>query len=332
MNKTKQKKEIIIYKGERSEIKIKALLEDETIWLSQKQMANIFKVDVRTVNEHLQNIFSTGELNKNSVIRKFRTTASDGKKYQTQFYNLDVIISVGYRVNSKKATQFRVWATRILRGHILDGYTINENVLSGQAQSLRKLQKTINFLNDKVKKKQLVGQEKEILGLLSDYSRTLSILEKYDKNKLDKIKGRKESFTLGYKHCLNIIKSVKKDLIFKKEATDIFGNEIDHGFEAVINNLYQTFNKKNLYFGIEPKASHLFYFIIKDHPFSDGNKRIGSFLFVYFLDKNNYLYKKKGGVKISDSALTALALLVAESRPGEKDVMISLIENLTLDK
>ncbi len=332
MDKIKQKKEIIIYKGGRTEVKIKALLEDETVWLSQKQMANIFKVDVRTVNEHLQNIFSTKELNKNLVIRKFRITASDGKKYQTQFYKLDAIISVGYRVNSKKATQFRIWATKVLRSHILDGYTMNENVLSSQTENLRKLQKTINFLNDKVRKKQLVGQEKEILGLLSDYSKTLSILEKYDKNKLNTVEGGQEGFVLKYNHCLKIIESVKKDLISKKEASEIFGNEIDHGLEAVINNLYQTFNKNKLYIGIEAKASRLFYFIIKDHPFSDGNKRIGAFLFVYFLDKNNYLYKKKGGVKISDSALTALALLVAESQPGEKEIMINLIENLILDK
>jgi prophage maintenance system killer protein len=236
------------------------------------------------------------------------------------------------RQNSKKATQFRVWATKVLRSHILDGYTINEDVLSGQSESFKKLQRTLNFLNSKSRKKQLVGQEKEILGLLSDYSKTLSILEKYDNNKLDKIKGRKESFVLEYRHCLSVIKSVKKDLISKKEATNIFGNEINCGLEAVINNLFQTFNRKKLYSGIESKASHLFYFIIKDHPFSDGNKRIGSFLFVYFLDKNNYLYKKKGGVKISDSALTALALLVAESHPREKEVMVSLIENLILDK
>ncbi|MFW5888110.1 MAG: RhuM family protein [Patescibacteria group bacterium] len=332
MTKDYNKKQVIIYKEEEKEVKAEAFLEDETIWLSQKQMAEIFDVDVRTVNEHLKNIFDSGELSKSSVIRKFRITASDGKKYQTQFYNLDAIISVGYRVNSKKATHFRIWATGVLRDHILKGYTINDQVLVNQAENFKKLQETISFLQNKIGKEQLFGQEQEILNLLSDYSRTLSILEKYDKNQLAKVKGKKEKFGFDYNYCRNIIKNIKQELMEKKQASEFFGQESGHGLESVINGIYQTFGGKELYPNIESKSSHLLYFIIKDHPFVDGNKRIGSLLFVHFLDKNNYLYKKSGERKISDNALTALALLVAESDPKEKEVMINLIENLLVAK
>jgi prophage maintenance system killer protein len=331
-----KRKHVVIYKAAKSEIKVEALLKNETIWLSQKQMANVFNVDVRTVNEHLKNIFNSGELNKNSTIRKFRIVRKEGKRNvarEVEFYNLDAIISVGYRVNSKKATQFRIWATGVLRDHILKGYTINDRVLINQADNFRKLQETISFLQEKTKRSRLVGQEQEIMNLLAEYSHTLTILEKYDKGRLNKIKGKKPSFVLDYSSCSYIIGNIKKELVAKKEASEFFGKEAqERKLEGVINGLYQTFGQKELYPGIESKASHLLYFIIKDHPFIDGNKRISSFLFVYFLDANNYLYHKSGERKISDNALTALALLVAESDPQEKDTLISLIENLIKTK
>jgi prophage maintenance system killer protein len=332
MTKDYNKKQVIIYQEDKKDIKVEAFLWEETIWLTQDQIAKLFGIDRSVITKHLRNIFDSQELEKHSVCAKIAHTASDGKKYQTQFYNLDAIISVGYRVNSKKATHFRVWATGVLRDHILKGYTINDQVLVNQAENFKKLQETISFLQNKIKKDQLAGQEQEILNLLSDYSRTLSILEKYDKNQLTKVKGKKEKFGFDYSYCRNIIKNIKQELMEKEQASEFFGQESGHGLESVINGIYQTFGGKELYPNIESKSSHLLYFIIKDHPFVDGNKRIGSLLFVHFLDKNNYLYKKSGERKISDNALTALALLVAESDPKEKEVMINLIENLLVAK
>ena len=174
----------------------------------------------------------------------------------------------------------------------------------------------------------LAGQEREIINLLADYSHTLTLLEQYDKNKLSSAKGSLGKFVLTYKDCAKIISELKKELVSKKEAGNIFGHETGHGFESVVKNLYQTFGGKELYQTIENKAAHLLYLTIKDHPFTDGNKRVGSFLFVYFLDRNNYLYRGTGEKKINDNALTALALLVAESDPQEKEQMIALITQL----
>ena len=226
---------------------------------------------------------------------------------------------------------FRIWATSVLKKYLLQGYAVNEKRLLEARNKFNELQTTISFLQKQVDKKQLRGQEKEILHLLADYSKTLSILEKYDKNKFKKLKGKKDSSVLEYKNCFEIIAELKKNLIAKKEAGDIFGMERSSAFESVVKNLYQTFGGKELYKNLEEKSAHLLYLTIKDHPFSDGNKRIGSFLFIYFLDKNNYLYRKSGEKKINDNALVALALLIAESNPKEKDVLIKIIINLLND-
>jgi len=329
MVKKEQKKgEIIIFQTSPKEVSLEVHLEKESVWLSLNQIAELFGTDKSGISRHIKNIFTERELKKNSVVAKIATTASDGKTYGIDYYNLDMIISVGYRVNSKRATQFRVWATDVLKRHIVDGYTINESRILEARENLKKLQATIEFLKKKAGAKMLQGQEKEILNLLADYSKTLTILEQYDKNKLKEAKSEKASFELKYENCLDIISELKKELIGKKEAGDIFGNERGEASRGIIGNLYQTFGKKELYGDLSTKASHLLYLIIKDHPFSDGNKRIGAFLFVYFLDKNNYLYREIGEKKINDNALAALALLVAESDPKEKDQMIALITQL----
>jgi len=320
--------EIIIYKPSKNEVELMVRFEDEMIWLSLKQIAKLFDRDKSVISRHLQNIFKEKELFKNSVVAKIATTAVDGKTYQIEFYSLDAILSVGYRVNSQRATQFRIWATRILKNYLSQGYAINEKRLLEAQNKFNQLQETINFLQKKSKAKLLKGQEKEILNLLTDYSKTLSLLEKYDKNKLKTEKGKKAKFILEYQSCLNIISELKNNLITKKEAGDIFGNEVSHKFESIAKNLYQTFDGKELYQSVEIKAAHLLYLTIMDHPFVDGNKRISSFSFVYFLDKNNYLYRKGGEKKINDNALTALALLIAESDPKEKEQMIALITQL----
>jgi hypothetical protein len=328
IDKKQNKGEIIIYQSKDGEAVLEVNLQKETVWLSLDQIATIFNRDKSVISRHIRNIFQEKELNKSSVVAKIATTAADGKTYQIDYYNLDMILSVGYRVNSKCATQFRIWATKILKHHILQGYTINEKRLLETRQKFEELQNAIIFLQKKSQKKELQGQEKEILNLLSDYSKTFSILEQYDKGKFKKTKGKKAKFILKYHDCSEIISELKKQLMLRKEASKFFANEIDKKLEAIVKNLYQTFDSKELYPGIQEKAAHLLYFIIKDHPFIDGNKRSASFLFVYFLDKNNYLYSKTGRRKINDNGLTALALLIAQSDPKEKDVLIKIIINL----
>jgi len=326
-----KKGEIVIYKAKEGS-KLNVYLERETVWLSQKHMAELFDKDVRTINEHIKNIFKEGELKENSVIRNFRITAADGKTYKTNFYNLDVIISVGYRVKSLRGTQFRIWATKVLKQHLMKLIKSKKERLSElKAQSqLGELQKVILFLEENSKHKLLAGQGQEILNLLANYSKTLTLLEQYDNEKLKLIKNTKEKFVLEYSNAKQIIKEIKKELIAKKETSDLFGQDNGDKLKGIIGNIYQTFNKKALYSSLEEKAAHLLYFIIKDHPFVGGNKRIGSFLFVYFLDKNNYLYKDGYEKKINDNALTALALLIAIGDPKEKDTMIKIITNLLM--
>ena len=243
-------------------------------------------------------------------------------------YNLDMIISVGYRVNSARATQFRIWATTVLKKYLLQGYAVNEKRLIEAKEKFNELQTAISFLQEKSQKELLSVQAGEILNLLSSYAKTLTILEQYDKGQLKETKGGKTKFILTYEQCLQIIKELKKELVTKNEAGDLFGSERDGSFEGIIRGLYQTFGGKELYPSIEDKASHLLYFIIKDHPFSDGNKRSAAFLFVYFLDKTGFLFKKSGERKINDNALVALALLVAESEPKEKETMVKIIKNI----
>jgi len=324
-----KKGEILIYKSKNGPL-LDVRLEQETVWLTQKQMTELFNKGVPTINEHIKNIFKEKELNETSVIRNFRITAPDGKTYKTNFYNLDVIISVGYRVKSKNGTQFRIWATKTLKQHLIKGYTINEKRLLQAQNHFKELQGAITFLQEKSKHELLTGQEQEILNLLANYSKTFTLLEQYDKEELILVKKGKGKFVLEYEKIRNVIDEVKKGLAAKKEAGDLFGQENGDKFKAILGNIYQTFGGKELYPSLEEKAAHFLYFTIKDHPFVDGNKRTGSFLFVYFLDKNDYLYRESGEKKINDNALTALALLIAVSDPKEKEKMIKIITNLLI--
>jgi len=324
------KGEIVIYKSKEGP-KLEVRLEEETVWLSQKQMALLFDKGVSTINEHIKNIYKEGELEEKPTIRKFRIVQNEGSRNverKIDFYNLDVIISVGYRVKSLRGTQFRIWATKTLKEHLIKGYTINEKRLLKAHTQLKELQETISFLHEKSKNKLFLGQEQEILNLLTNYSKTLSLLDQYDKEKLSLIKKTKGNFVLKYEDAIQVIDKIKKELIAKKEASDLFGKENSNRFKGILESIYQTFDKKELYHSLEVKAAHLLYFIIKDHPFVDGNKRIASFLFVYFLDKNNFLYHKTGEKKINDNALTTLALLIAISNPKDKEKIIKITTNL----
>ena len=323
-----KKGEIVIYKTSKNEVELRVRFEGETVWLTQKQISLLFDIQRSAITKHLNNIFKSGELDENSVSSILEHTAEDGKTYKTKFYNLDAIISTGYRVNSKRATQFRMWATKTLKTYLINGYVVSKKRLLEAQDKFKELQSTIVFLQKKSKHELLSGQELEILDLLANYSKTLTLLEQYDTEKLQLVQRGKGKFVLDYTVASKIILKLKEELSVKKEASDLFGQEYGEKFKAVLGNILQVFNGTELYPSLEEKASHLLYFIIKDHPFIDGNKRIGSFLFVYFLDKNNFLYKETGEKKINDNALVALAILVAVSDPKDKDVMIRIISNL----
>lgn len=322
------KGKIVIYQTSKNEVELEVRLEKETVWLDAHQIAEVFDIDRTVIVKHIHNIYNTGELKEKPTCAKIAQVAADGKLRKMNIYNLDMIISVGYRVNSQRATQFRIWATKTLKNHLVRGYTINEKRLLKARGNLKQLQESIAFLEEKSKHELLEGQAQEILSLLSAYSKSLSILEQYDKGKLTKKEKGRAKFVLDIDNCKRIIKNLKQNLIAKKEASELFGQENSGRFEGIIKGLYQTFGGKEVYKSTEEKAANLLYLIIKDHPFLDGNKRIASIVFVYFLERNNYLHKKSGERKINDNALTALALLLAISDPKEKETMINIITNL----
>jgi death-on-curing family protein len=307
-------------------IEITAKLKDETVWITQKQICELFGRDKSVISRHIRNIFKSGELDKNSVVAKFATTASDGKIYQVEYYNLDVIISVGYRVNSKKATKFRQWATKVLKDYILKGYVLNQKKLK---ENFEEFKKEIELLQKAVKVQNIGEFEvKGFLDIVTKYAKSWILLNQFDENRLSIPEGKKAKFILDYDEAIYEIEKLKKDLISKKEATELFGMERENSFKGIIRNIYQTFDGIDLLPNIEEKAANLFYYIVKDHPFVDGNKRIGAFIFVLFLNKNNYLYDSEGELKINSNALISLALLIAHSNPKEKDLIIKLITNL----
>ncbi len=323
------KGEIIIYK-EQDVPAIQVNLVGESVWLTQAQMAELFDRDRDTISEHIQNIYKTAELSQNSVTRKFRVTAKDGKTYNVEHYNLDMIISVGYRVNSKRGTQFRIWATQRLRDYILKGYLINEKRLQENQQlKLKELQQAVGLMQQAVETRRLEGYEKELLKIITDYTNTWITLNEYDKGdlSLDQVTKRVVQH-LNYEEVKKSVERFKARLIKDGEASELFGSEVSNKLAQVLGSIGQTFGSKDLYPSLDEKAAHLLYFAVKDHPFVDGNKRIGALMFLLFLINNNYLVNKKGERKINDAALTALTLLVAESKPTQKDVMIKLIVNL----
>ncbi len=326
-----KKGEVIIYKAKSGAVRLDVRLEKETVWLNQAQMAMLFGKTIPTVNEHLRNIYREGELEKNSTIRKFRIVQVEGKRHierDVDFYNLDVIISVGYRVNSKQGTQFRIWATSVLKNYIIQGYVLNQKRLIEKEGKLKDLQEAITFISNKVAHPQLTGRSDELLKLLNEYSGALTILHEYDNKSLLIAKRKKATFVLTYEMVTELVSEIKYRLHEKSEAGELFGREMGHKFKSIIGALYQTFDKKDLYASVEEKAAHLLYLTIKDHPFSDGNKRIASIMFIYFLEKNGYLYKINGERKINDNTIVALSLLIASSDPREKDMMVKIITNL----
>jgi death-on-curing family protein len=323
--------QILIYKTEAGQYAVEVLLDGDTVWLAQNQMAELFQTTKQNVGMHIKNIFNEGELKENSVVKDYFTTASDGKSYLTKHYNLDVIISVGYRVKSLRGTQFRIWATRTLKEHLLKGYTLNQKRLA--EIGVKELESALQFIKQASSRRQLTSEEAQgLLEVITKYAKSWLLLKTYDEDNLPQTTGQAPRFSLTYEHALNAIVKLKKVLMDKNEASDLFGNEREHGLDAILGNLEQSFGDQELYPTLEEKAAHLLYFIIKDHPFSDGNKRIASLLFIHYLDRNDCLYTANGEMSINDNALVALALLIAESEPKNKELMIALIKNLLAEK
>lgn len=319
---------IEIYKDLQGELRLEVRLEKETIWLTQKQIAELFQAERSVITKHLKNIFSSKELDEGRNVQKTHIPFSDKP---VKFYALDVIISIGYRVNSKRATQFRIWATKVLKNYLLQGYAINQKRLLETQERFKELQRAVHFLKEKAETPLLQEQSQELLNILNVYSQSLSLLHQYDEGKLRLYSKKKPCFVLEYKNCKSIIENLKHELKSKDEASALFGQEVGDKFNGIVGTIYQTFDKKELYNTLEEKAANILYLIIKDHPFVDGNKRIACTLFIYYLDKNDYLWKKNYERKITDTTLVALALLIAESQSREKEVMIKLITNLLKD-
>lgn len=321
---------IEIYKTKDNQTEIEVRFDGETVWLNQYQLAALFQTDRTSVLKHLQNIYSTHELEEDSTCAKIAQVQKEGKrqvKREVLNYNLDAIISVGYRVNSKQGTQFRQWATQRLKDHLIKGYSINH-------ERLKQLQQTIQLIHQSGHSAELnLSEAKGLLDIINNYTQSFILLNRFDSNNFSGEKLNENiTYTIEYNDAINAIKELKKQLIKKKEASALFGNQKDESFAGILNSILQTFDGNYLYPSIEEQAAHLLYFVIKNHPFTDGNKRIGAFLFVWFLEKNRHRFKDNGEVKINDNGLTSLALLVAQSNPNDKELMIKLIINLINSK
>ncbi len=305
---------------------IEVRVEQETVWLSQDQMARIFERERSVITKHLRNVFRDGELAEESVCANFAHTAVDGKTYQTKFFNLDAILSVGYRVNSKRGIHFRQWASRILKEHLTRGYTLDRQRLEHNA---RELEAALLLVRRTLSNAELAHDAGSGLAeIVVRYTQTFLWLQRYDEGLLTDPRGHPGGALPAVGEARAGIATLKADLVAKGQASALFGNERDDGLAALLGNLDQTVFGEPAYPTLESRAAHLLYFVVKNHPFSDGNKRIGAFLFAGFLHRNGRLFGADGSPVVNDVGLAALSLLVAQSRPDEKDVLIRLIMNM----
>lgn len=322
---TQNRGEILLYKKSDWTSQIDVKFKNETIWLNQNQMADLFDVNQPAIAKHLKNIFGSWELDKKSVHSILEYTANDGKSYKTKFYNLDAIISVWYRVNSKNATNFRIWATSVLKNHLVKWYSVNQKRLS--ETGINEFEKAVELIKKNIENNILDDKEiKWMLSLITNYAHSWIILQKYDEwtlslENLNIIKTNK----LEYKDALKAINEMKNQLLSKWEVSEMFGIEKNDELKWVLNQIYQTFDWVELYPSIQEKAAALIYFVIKNHPFADGNKKIWAFLLLVFLSQNNYLYRTNWEKRIDDDTLIALTLLIATSESGEKDMILKLV-------
>ncbi len=312
--------EIVIYQTKDGGTALEVRLERETIWLTQPQMAKLFEKERSVITKHLRNIFREGELSRDSVSAFFAHTAADGKTYQVERYNLDAIISVGYRVNSKRGTQFRIWATRILKEHLVKGYTANE-------QRLKELKQTLSLASGIARRRALSADEASaLLAVVGDYSQALDLLDDYDHERVTVAATTQpaETAPVTYEEAHRVVEKMRETF----GASALFGKEKDKGLHASLAAIMQTAGGTEAYPSLEEKAAHLLYFLVKNHPFVDGNKRIGAALFLWFLEKNHALYRANGSKRIADNALVAMTLLIAESKPQDKDLLCRVLVNL----
>jgi prophage maintenance system killer protein len=321
--------QIVIYQTPDGQTAIEVTLENETLWLSQRQMGELFDKDTDTIGLHIKNIFTEGELDEKSTTEEYSVVKQEGKrqvKRKITHYNLDLILSVGYRVSSKRGTQFRIWANKILKEYLVKGYALNEKQLHEQAQQFNALKQTVRLLGNVIENKPLTNDEASgLLKVITDYTYALDVLDKYDHRTLTIEATHKEQiFIATYEDAIKAIQGLKD----KFGGSSLFGNEKDESFRSSIATIYQSFGGHDLYPSVEEKAAHLLYFVVKNHSFSDGNKRIAAFLFVWFLEKNCILYHEDGTKRIADNALVALTLMIAESNPDEKDIMAQVVVNL----
>lgn len=316
--------EIILYQAEDGSTSLEVQLQDDTVWLTQAQMVELFGKTKQNISLHTRNIFKEGELTEDAVVKESLTTAADGKKYKVTYYNLDVIISVGYRIKSLRGTQFRIWATSVLRDHLIKGYTVNERRLA--EKGLVEMEQAVALLSRTLNSHELITDEgKAVLDVINRYAKSWTLLLQYDEQQLTLPKKKKKTkHQLDYQQVSKAITALKQELMAKGEASDLFGQERDKHLQGILGNISQTFGGEELYPSVEEKAAHLLYFVIKDHPFADGNKRIGSFLFLLFLQENSALEASR----INENGLVALALLIAESDSRQKELMVRLVLNL----
>lgn len=311
------KNEIILF--ENQDVKLEVNMKDETVWLSQQQMAELFDSSRTNIIEHINNIYSDGELDKISTCQDFRQVRKEGKRDVVRsipFYNLDMIISVGYRVNSKRGIIFRKWANKVLKDYLLKGYAVNQ-------KRLEYLEKTIKLIDiaGRMDTELKTAEAKEIIKVINNYSNALNLLDDYDHKRIIKPSGTKDNKKITYEDCMNVIGKLK----FNSDS-NLFALEREEGLKEVIGTIYQSFDGKDLYPTIEEKAANFLYLITKNHTFIDGNKRIAATLFIYFLEFYNILYNENGQI-IDNNTLVAITLLIAQSNPKEKDILIDLVMN-----
>ncbi|MBQ3267588.1 MAG: virulence protein RhuM/Fic/DOC family protein [Atopobiaceae bacterium] len=306
--------EIVLFESSDGEVTLPVEVDaaKNEVWLTQDQMAVLFDTTKQNVGSHLKNCFAEGELDRDSVVKDSFTTASDGKNYRVMRYSLDAILSVGYRVKSQRGVEFRKWATDVLRRYLTDGYAVNE-------RRLRELGRVANIINRLPEGDVTVRQ---IVDIVQSYSRALDLLDDYDHQVLTKPEGRRDAYVLSYEECREVIDGMR----FGSES-NLFGVEKDDSFHASIGDIYAGFGGQDAYPSVEEKAANLLYFVVKNHSFLDGNKRIAAALFLYFLDRNDLLFDKRGNKLLEDGVLVALTIMMAESRPQEKEAMVNLTMN-----
>ena len=316
-------RDIVVFKDNRLELKVE--FDGETVWLNQNEIAQLFGKDRTVITRHINNILKDKEVDGKSNVQKMHIANSDKP---VKFYSLDIVLAVGYRTSSATAIKFRQWATKILKQYIIEGYALNKERL--QRQKLRELEQTIQLIRQGLENRELsTAEAKGFVEIVSGYARSWALLQGYDEQSLPEVAQTKEQrFNLDYDEALDAIAQLKRALIAKGEATELFGQEKAGEFKGNLLNIYQSFGGEELLPSVEQKAANLLYYVIKGHPFNDGNKRIGAYLFVLFLHKNGVLYRPNGEPKINDNALASLALLVAASAPEQKDIIIKLVMNM----